>query len=258
MVTSDTASKQRDWMVEGFRATIFHNDFHVNAQDVAEIWERVARGQPEQVSSRPREGLILAEGPYDDYNLICRFRLDRVDWNLEPVPPLPNVPVEGFPTIGPLLDRLPSLLAVATNLLRECPDVARLAFGSVLALNVADLADGYSALNTLLPRVELDPTGSSDFFYQINRRRISTSMAAIAINRLSKWSVMQGSSVGISLTPNTGPQFLPGRDQFACRLELDINTAGPLPNTFDGEQAVELFQELMNLGKEIAERGDIA
>jgi hypothetical protein len=40
-------------------------------------------------------------------------------------------------------------------------------------------------------------------------------------------------------------------------LELDVNTADILSSEMNGEQAAELFKELVDIGKEIAEKGDI-
>lgn len=257
MVESEISTGQRDWQVESFRATTFHNDFSGNAQDVAELWERVAREKLEQVSSRPREGLILAEGPYDGNRLVFSGRPERIDWNLRPTPPSPNVPAEVFVTMGPFLDLLQSLLKVGENWLIESPEITRLAFGSVLVMATVDLPAAHRELDTLLPKVELDPTGSSDFFYQINRPRQSTSNDPVGINRLSKWSVMQGGSLGLAVHGNAEPQFTLGRGYFACRLELDINTAGGLPSPIVGEEAIRLFKELVQLGKEITEKGDI-
>ena len=256
MVGSEGSLDEGDWKAEGLRVTTFH-DVGVIAKGVEQLWEAITREKPEQLTSRPREGLTVAEGPYGGNTLQCIYRADRVDWNLQPVTPPPNIPIEGFMSMGLFPGVLPSFLDVARKWLEESPPVTRLAFGSLLLIETEDLPDAYRRLGALLPAVRLDADGSSDFFYQINRRRISASDPRILVNRLSKWSVMQGGAVALAVVGNAVPQLSRSPDYFACRLELDINSAGPLSSSMPEAGVTQLFEEFVSLGKEIAQKGDI-
>ena len=255
MVESETTPEGNNWRVESFRMTTFHQSTDEPAEDVAALWESVAGGKPEQVSLRSQEDLTLVEGLYGGNRLVFTRRPDRIDWNLQCAPRPPNVPAVGFITMGPLPDLVPLFLEISRKWLIISSGITRLAFGSVLLAATDDLPAANEKLNSLLPKVELDPTGSFDFFYQINRRRQSNSNGQVVINRLSRWTITQGGSFEVDVQGNTEPQF---KAHFACRLELDINTAGALGSVVAGEAAVQSFEELVQLGREIAEKGDIS
>jgi len=54
---------------------------------------------------------------------------------------------------------------------------------------------------------------------------------------------------------SSGP--IPLSEVHACRLELDINTSADYTGQFASQILPEIFMALIDLGKEIAERGDI-
>ena len=257
MVENDASAEARLWNVESLRATTFHSvgEFTLEA---SQVWEIATNEKPEQVSSRPREGLTQAEGTYDNKALLVVCRPDRIDLNIRPVPPPPNVPVTGFVTMGPLLDLLPPFLGVSKNWLRAGPASTRIAFGSVLLLEVADLVSGNRMMEELISSVKLDAEGYSDFFFQINRRRKSAAREGVLINRLTKWSVIQGGGIGVSVHPGVEPRVVHSPEFFSCRLELDMNTAGFLDSPLPGSDSIDLFDELVQLGQEIASQGDIS
>ena len=105
----------------------------------------------------------------------------------------------------------------------------------------------------------MDLEHSSDFLYQINRARDSTTgIADLKINRLSKWSVAAIRTGGIILEPagityQQTPQAI-----FACRLELDVNTQPEGPDPLPRTQTTSVLTELIDLGREIIAEGDIA
>ncbi len=43
----------------------------------------------------------------------------------------------------------------------------------------------------------------------------------------------------------------------ACRIEIDVSTAADFPDELPREKLATILRELVNLGKEIASRGDI-
>ncbi|MDQ7034545.1 MAG: hypothetical protein Q9P01_06835 [Anaerolineae bacterium] len=115
---------------------------------------------------------------------------------------------------------------------------------------------GYEKLTELLP-FKIDAENSSDFFYQINRRRNSNTISNLELNRLSKWSVLKLQTALIR-TDIAANQLITLPEAYACRLELDINTIQNFEGELDQDKLSDLFYELINLGKEIATKGDIS
>ena len=124
----------------------------------------------------------------------------------------------------------------------------RVAFGGILDQPVPNRANGHRTLSGYLP-FELDDS-SSDFLYQINRRR-SVEPGGIVINRLSKWFVAQFAGLSVDLSTQAAS---PLQAEFYARLELDINTAPD--QEFPPERTAAIFRELVSLATEIMENGD--
>ena len=246
------------WEAESLRATAFYNIGDA-PQDVTRLWELIMHRGPEQVSSRPNEGLHIAEGPFggSEKQLQCTIRPERVDWVLRPAPRPPNQSPEGLTTIGGLEEVLPSFRDLGVRWLERSPAVVRLAFGAVLVVGATTLQDANEKLVPLLPSVSLDPRGISEFLYRVNRRRPLATAPGTPANRITTWSIAQGGSIGFVATGDAQPQLTHVAGHFACRLELDVNTVGAFSSALSGAKVTELFLELVSLGKEIAEKGDI-
>ena len=112
----------------------------------------------------------------------------------------------------------------------------------------------YKVLAPNLHYVEVDIEGSSDLMYQISRSRQSSYDPDIKINRLTKWAVIKLETGAILDNPLTKIQT---NEAFAAHLEIDINTAKETERTYSPDELQALFEELIVLGNEIVERGDI-
>lgn len=244
------------WQVESLRATTFHVP-GAHTLDPTDWWETVTEDKPEQVVARPKEGLVQQSGVYEGRQLVLTRRQNRVDWNIQGVVEFPPEPMHGVPTLGPLSEALGSYKKVVERWLGTGPDVTRLAFGAVLSRTVPTLNSAYQELSRFLPSIELHGIDASDFLYQINRPRPSKSPGAIRINRLNKWSVIQEDTISIGLGRGTRPRFASGHPRLACRLELDINTSAESINPISRTETQVLFRELIEIGSEIADQGDI-
>ena len=245
------------WQAESLRATAFYNAGNAPT-DVARLWQLSVHRQPDEVSSRPNDGIQLARGPFggSERQLQCVIRQDRVDWLLRPAPPAQNRAPEGLLTIDTLEGLLPSFHELATRWLEESSEITRLAFGAVLLFGVSSHYEANATLSRLLPSVSLDPEGVSDFLYRVNRRRRLTSHDGGLANRLSTWSTIQDVSVGVAVSGDSPPQLTYQAGHFACRLELDINTVATPTTALSASEATAVFDELVSLGVEIAEQGD--
>ncbi len=214
--------------------------------------------QADQVSSRPNERIQVAEGSFggSEKQLRCTIGPDRVDWLLRAAPPAPNRGLEGLPTVGTLPGVLAPFEDLGRRWLERSSGVNRLAFGAVLMFEVPTSEAANSTLNGLLPSVGFDPKGVSDFLFRINRRRALSSREGSWANRLGTWSTVQVGTLGFAIAGGGAPQITHRAGNFACRVELDINTVGPFEITVSGEEAANLFSELVALGVEMAEQGE--
>jgi len=207
---------------------------------------------PDETTVKVKAGELHATGVYDSRRLILDVSPARIDWRLT-FPESEEIPEE-LPTIGSFEEAAEVFVLLMQRWLQEhSPSLNRLAFGTELVKPVESHAAAYRKLGTLLP-IEIDPEGSSDFLYQINRPRSSlTGIESLRINRLSRWGATKyarGVQVG------TQSFDLPGLDQFACYLLLDINTTPDFPGSFQPEELSSVLTELVQLGKEIATNGD--
>jgi hypothetical protein len=242
-----------EWQAESLRLTAFLSP---SAQIHEQDWWKALTGElSDRKTSEPRTGIQQEEGRFKDDKvdgkLFLMIQPTRIDWQLVPL----DSPELGFPTMGSFLDSVDSFLALMLRWLETAPPIQRLAFGASLFQLVNNSQEGYKRLSTYL-HFNLDED-SSDFFYQINRPRKSSSIRTsdLTINRLSKWSISLLASLAFS--PNQLAQYIVKPAQFAVRLELDINTAGDFSDELPSEQLPQIFRELVELGQEIVTEGDV-
>jgi hypothetical protein len=246
-----------DWQVEILRLTAFpQSTFQLKDLD---LWSQVTGQPPAEKITRIRLGAQRELGPILGGILITDLQPNRIDWVLTSAEE--REPTEtGFSTIAAFSELLPPFVELMIKWLNSssCPSLQRLAFGAVLIIPIDTKDEGYHKLSTYLPGVQLDPKDSFDFLYQINRPRKSVSKTeGLFINRLSKWSVSKVQRLQLSVRPTSDVLSSNIPPYFACRLEVDINTSqdfkGPLPQRL----LPNIFQELADLARQIAEKGDI-
>jgi len=90
-----------------------------------------------------------------------------------------------------------------------------------------------------------------DFLYQYNRRRTSLTAPEVEINRLSKWTWAPLGEVQVKDGKLVHPL------ESACLLELDINTMPEFQGPLQQDRLAPLFEEMVELAVEIAQRGDV-
>ncbi len=241
------------WQAELIRFKAFTN----STVDIGQLswWSDLVGTPSETRVTRPVVGEYQEEGAFAGGRLILRVDPTRIDWVLAPSSDQQQENPEGYLLIGQFQKLRNQFLPAMLRWLEALDyfPVQRLAFGGQFAQLVENHHEGYCRLVSYLPDVRLDPEGSSDFFYQINRPRASQSVTGLKINRLSKWSV----AVQQTFTFNFSGQASAGQSYFACRLELDVNTAPDFRDGFSKEQAITVSQELANLAGEVMEKGDI-
>ena len=245
------------WQVEIMRVTVFPTE--VVSTDRSSWWDDFVGIPPETVIARPKAGQFQARGDFEGRQLGLQIQPGRIEWVVGPIAKALEEAEESFlPSLGPFPEVLNSLSKVVIPWLSEAPPLQRFAFGAVLLQPVDSVRGGYTLLQKYLdPNVRLDPDSSSDFFYQINRPRPSkAAVEGLRLNRLAKWSVQVVRRMTMTIGPAGGATRALGEDA-ACRLEIDINTAADFTAVLPAERLGTLLQELTDLGREIAQRGDI-
>lgn len=252
MTTNGTMLPIATWQVASMRITAFPGD--VVPTDRLSWWDDIVGFPPESVVSRPKVGQHKAEGEFEGRRLGLQIQPGRIEWSVNPLAKAAEEDV----LLGPFPDVLASLSKVVGSWLPAAPVLTRLAFGTVLVQPVESVRAGYVLIKTYLPSVVIDPDGSSDLFYQINRPRVSIGpIMGLRMNRLSKWSVQVAQLVTVTLGPDGVTATRALNQEAGCRLELDINTAPDPPSALATKDLGAILNELTDLGREIAQKGDI-
>lgn len=237
-----------DWQAGRLRLTAFPQPVDGFPEPFLDNWwEELFRVPPEKRHKDFGTGIIELNGNIEGVFtvLVATPVTFELRWQAHADPALALL---GF---GSLEERAHSFQDLCARWLElsSCPPLQRIGFGASLNLPVATREEGYKLLDQLLPSVDVNP-GSLDFRYQINRRRLSNSMPQVEVNRISRWSV-QELLMGL-VDPHSESRSM----GMSCSLEVDINNV--MSNiAIDRACLRTLFVELLGMGVEIAEKGDI-
>jgi len=251
-----TGSARQDWLVEHVRITAFRYPgvvFDARAQ-----WSAFSKNPVEEITEKPGVQVSRLEGSLGGGRLVLSVDPQRIDWNLIPQPaetlPVPDVV---FPTIGSRPEATSGFLSAGAAWLSsgDCPRLVRLAHGCVFLRPFDERAKAYKFLAAKLPTIEVDEN-STDFAYQVNRPRLSKVVDGLHLNRLSKWAAIR-IRVGVVSTGSESLKYPVIGEQVATRLEVDISTAAERADDIPRQLHVGLLDELVELGNEIANNGDV-
>lgn len=249
------------WQVESIRLTAFPSE---PVEPLGQRWWKAILGaEPEARSEKPPQQETREEGQFASGKLSLTVQPFRIDWLME-VQAEPGEPPEPLATLGALPEVVRPFCELMQRWLQPdtCPAITRLAFGGVLLQPVADRVSGYRVLSGYLKALTIDPEGSSDLSYAINRRREKeVAEGAGYVNRVSRWSVTVGvqqlAQLGMVEGRASNVRMIQQEPRFACRLQLDINTPADFQGQLPSDKMAGILQELIGLGVEIAEKGDI-
>jgi hypothetical protein len=238
-------SDMLEWQVRSVRFTIF---LQPTVQISSTVWQEITGHEPETSLAQKNLGIRQESGAFADGKLTVTIQPMRLDLQHEPADPAPSAVLGTFPSA------LDALRALIGRWLESggFPGAQRLALGVILRAPVPDVRTGYNELRSYLRAVP-EAEDATDFLYQVNRPRDSDAgVSGLRINRLSKWSVSGWQTVVVS----SSGQLVGGPLQFACNLELDINTA-PEPATELTIQAVpRIVDDLIAGATEVVEGGE--
>jgi hypothetical protein len=245
------------WQAEAMRVTVFPSD--VVPTDRTSWWDDVVGLPPETVIARPKVGQYQARGDFEGRLLALQIQPGRVEWVLGPLAKPMEDEESALPSLGPFPEVLQSLSKIVIPWLHLAPALQRFAFGAILMQPVDSIRSGYTLIQKYLASsVRLDADASADFFYQINRPRPSkTGIPSLRLNRLTKWSVQVIRRMTMTIGSEGGAATRTLGEDAACRLELDMNTVPDFSGVLPAEHLESLLLELTDLGREIAQKGDV-
>jgi hypothetical protein len=246
------------WEAEAFRASGLFPPGVTLA--VAPLWHLLLDQSPEQVIELPQQGARQEAGSFGHGQLVISQTANRVDLIYAPKQAQPSGPVPigtnpALQSIGEFEASMEEFKPIVQRWLGTAKSIGRLAFAPTLLHKTATVREGYEKLARLLPYVKVDPDGSSEMVWQINRKRPSKVLQGKNINRLSKWGLIQLRMVGFAVEQEAIFPVSTGAPQQAVRVELDFNTEDindPIPP----EALVPLFSELCDMAQEISKVGD--
>jgi hypothetical protein len=243
-----------EWRAASLRVTAFPAPGAMKAG--RDLWGELALGEASS-HERKKGGEETFQGPALDNWLVITSNLGRTDWLFLPDPTQDGAP---FPDLGSFPEAVGVFLGLVRNWFgNNCPGLDRFAFGAEVRLPVETRVAGYRQLSCYLP-FPIDGETSSDFLYQINRRRASSVRTDVEINRLTKWSVAGGMKLNVPflpVLPESSAVVQSSEVGHACRIDLDINSAQGLSEPLRPEQVGRLLEEFVQMASEIVQEGDI-
>ncbi len=219
-------------------------------------WRDLTGVEPQSNIDRPQRQEQEVSGNYDGVELSLAVVLLRAQWTAVPILDPANPP-DGFPRIGPFLERRMWFRDLMVRWLDQVQQpIRRLAFAGTLVQQVDDHRAAYERLDQYLRWVDIDPE-SSDFLYRINRRRPSNSgIAGLNLNRLATWAAMMFQIQRVAFVGGAPPVQQPGRESHAATVDLDINTSADREEPLPRERLGQLFTELTDVALDVATHGD--
>ena len=258
LMQAKTHSKDASlWRVELMRLTAFLSA--VDVSDADKWWGTVIGEPPDSKTVKLKGATQTLEGHLGTGKVLLNVDVNRVDWLTAPDLSVEQE-IKEIPNIGAYAEVASLFNSKMVQWLKCNPSITRLAWGATLTQPVEDRESGYKRLSNYLPALKIDPVGSSELFYQINRPRQSKVIPGLVINRFQKWSVMKVQRINVQVIPSQAQAMVgnvaPGFD--GCRVEVDINSSGDRSELLPSDRLESLYMELVSIGTEIAAQGDIA
>lgn len=251
---SSTSPIQEDalWYVEQLRLTALYSD--PSPVEELKIWQSITGAEPEDRQLQPRLRRVVESGAWNDGVLT----ISSMDLRSDLIYSASNSTESKEPILsaGEFRTALGIFQTAVEKWIPTARPASRLAVGVVLFRAAETGESAYRILGTYLPALGIDPVGSRDFLYRINRpRTIAVAGLSVKVNRVSSWSAMVWSVMEVRASEK-GMEGKKSSPDFRVRLDLDINTDPEYNGAFDGDVARSVFGELTKLASEIVRDGD--
>ncbi len=236
------------WRLEHVRFTAFGQPDKL--PNTGEFFEEIFGFPPESEVKKRNEMKVEFSTSAGGVNHVLGVQAGKLDVIINPAP------ADETPTEVPYLQEgmkcRDFLNRAALKVVDTDSGISRVAVGERWFLPVPSVRDGYAGLGFFLPGVDIDPDGSRDFSYRINRARQWKEQ--IGINRLSTWNCL---SLNVAIHAGGG---IPAAAQIASYVSLltDINTKPEADfGLLDAESKRALVNVLFEYSAELTEKGDV-
>lgn len=241
-----------DWVGESLRLSIFYPASSQVPNQSSGLWERVVGIQPTSIDVRPSEGAVREIGTVGENEFMLVTQNGRLDWLLQPrAAPSSNVVL----ILKDMVRAHELFLSAFHHSLEHKKIALRVAFAPVLIAEAADVRQGYDALSSFLPKLELSTLETIDFAYRVNRRRRSRVFPAAWLNRLAQWTLEEALLVSVGVSSGQ-PSLQAPRRTILRKLTLDINTVPEAP-AMSADNIANLLDEMIMTSKDLAIEGDV-
>lgn len=194
------------WLTESIRFS-----FLGVAEGTKISWHAFTGKEPESLTNRPAQQLVIEEGPFLSGRLVITSQPGRVDITLSAMPTDPNV----NPSLGDLDSNLQEFSERLMQV--KLPAAARVAFGAVLNIFSSSKEESGAVMRELIPSFKIDAS-ATDISLQFNVPKKLPKVSGITLNRLTKYSQLMSQVV---IYGSAGPST---KLDHVLQLELDINT----------------------------------
>jgi hypothetical protein len=244
-----------NWNVQKLRFTLFPHQTYEFDQ---EWWIKIFGTESESYKFDRRFNRHHYEGEFNDGIMNLDINPMRIDFNY--ISNKTNSITQMCDlNLGVIDDKFPIFISLIKNFLElnNCPNAQRIAFATTLFIPTESRITGYKLLSKYLSTVDIDPENSSDFIYQINRRRSSSVVEGLLVNRLTKWHVVQYQSALLPSSPGGQQVFSLTDNEYSVNVDMDINSQQDFKSVLDPNAQALLLDEFVNFSIEISEKGDI-
>lgn len=234
--------KSDEWLINSIRITIFRSQVEsINH----ELFESVIGMDSDKTENDKKNLIMTDELVRDDYIIKLKQSADRIHWFMDPIE-LKKSDIDNLGMFKNAFERMYNELSLW---LESLDDINRVGLGMIALFEVRDLENGFEKLDELLESVNVDPSNTSDFMYQVNRKeKINHD-----INRLGKWRLFTIRNIKISDLEDS--KLNNGSQKQYIFADLDINTP-PQDKVFPSSEIKDLFEELKTAAEYTLENAD--
>jgi hypothetical protein len=237
-----------DWQAHTLQLALFtQRALQLNT----DIFAAFSGSVPESQDDRPKQGIRIQSGQFDDAHLRVTITPIRVDIVLGPSPELSmggaqlttgELKAELGKFAKPCLEWLPKWEVPTTRLALIVRAVAW----------ATTTIEAYEILARNLTSVRVRPGEMSDLIYRVNWRANTKTLSEGFYNRVTTWSAQKLALSGM-LTP--GQEIQLDSKEFA-QVEMDLNTPAERTAPLPVDRFTTIFKDLHQLAMEIADVGE--
>jgi hypothetical protein len=243
-----------EWITETLRLSLFcAEDVKITPAN----WKAITdQDEPQTQQSFPARRIF--SGPFQGGVLNLSAVGSRIDCVLLPKFPSATIDEGYVPTVGAWPDAGQSFVVSTSAWLAafEQP-IYRLAFGGSLLTKCAGLQDAYTQLLGMLQSVKGDPERMRELIYRVSWPLNSRTVDGLILHRITTWAALQ---IQLQLMMQTGTKTMTTgtpATTYVVRLELDHSTDAERTEPFDRGRLVPIYEELVALASENAEKGEV-